>query len=127
MGGEGISCSFQAESDFKSPTFSFSSICSTLMAKQTILVGVGGAELGAIISSSGNFWLLFSRYLPTYGAERCISVLLGHGKKEAFIHCTSPTVGSPLIPPVEPLLKNIKRGRISLQERIKGGSLMVRQ
>ena len=83
--------------------------------------------MGAIVSSSGNFWLLFSWYLPTYGAERYISVLLGHGKKEAFRHFTSPTVGSPLISPVEPLLKNIKRGRISLQERIKGGSLMVRQ
>ena len=90
-------------------------------------MGVGGAELGAIVSSSGNFWLLFSWYLPTYGAERCISVLLGHDKKEAFTHCTSPTVGSPLIAPVEPLLKNIEKGRISLQERIKGGSLMVRQ
>ena len=66
-------------------------------------------------------------YRDDLNPKVAVEVLLGHGKKEAFRHFTSPTVGSPLIPPVEPLLKNIKRGRISLQERIKGGILMVRQ
>ena len=61
-----------------------------------------------------------------YGAGRYIGIILGHGRKEAFIHCTSPTGGSPLIPTVEPLLKSIKSGRISLQEGIKSSSLIVR-
>lgn len=48
IGGIKISCSLQSECDFKSPTFSFSSICSTLTAKQTILAGVGGQNWGPL-------------------------------------------------------------------------------